>query len=66
MTHQEHLATTGLRYRNSKYFLRDQLRCSDAVSDFQSVKTLIRHTQAFSGQGALRFQAQPVPIRTDR
>ena len=29
------------RFRTSEYFLDDQLKCSDAIADFRSVKSLI-------------------------
>jgi hypothetical protein len=54
------------RFRTSKYFLDDQLKCSDALSDFRSVKNLVNKTQAFNVRGAFQFQTQTVPVRTDR
>lgn len=32
-------AVTARRYRNSQYFLADQLRCSQAVNDYRNVRT---------------------------
>lgn len=53
------------RYRTSEYFLEDQLRYSEAVSDFRSIKTLLSNAMSFTGQNAFRFQEQLVPVRID-
>jgi hypothetical protein len=52
------------RYRTNRYFLQDQLRCSEAISDFRSVKQLLSSTPAFSGASAFRFRPEPVAVRT--
>ncbi len=52
------------RYRTSKYFLEDQLRCSEAAADFRSVKNLLEKTQSFNVRGAFRFQLEAVPVRS--
>jgi hypothetical protein len=53
------------RYRTSRYFLEDQLRCSDAVSDFRSIKDMVSRTQAFNVRGSFRFQQQVVPVHIE-
>lgn len=53
------------RYRTSKYFLEDQLRCSEAAADFRSVKNLVSNAASFSLHQAFQFQAQPVPVRVN-
>lgn len=53
------------RYRTSKYFLLDQLRCSDAAADFRHIRTLIEQAAGLRGRQALQFQPQAVPIRID-
>lgn len=54
------------RYRTSKYFLEDQLRCSEAAADFRSIRELVANTPSFSVRSTFRFQTQAVPIRTDQ
>jgi hypothetical protein len=54
------------RYRTSKYFLEDQLRCSEAASDFRSVRNLFSKTASFNPLETFRFQTQAVPIRIDQ
>jgi hypothetical protein len=51
------------RYRSSKYFLEDQLRYSEAVADFRSVKEFLSNTSAFTGKSA--FQWQTAPVQSD-
>lgn len=51
------------RYRTSKYFLEDQLRCSEAAEDFRSIKNLMSNSQSFSLMGAFRFQMATAPVR---
>ncbi|HEY9746043.1 MAG TPA: hypothetical protein V6C99_07480 [Oculatellaceae cyanobacterium] len=51
------------RYRNSKYFLEDQLRYSEAVADFRSIKEFLSNSAAFTG--ACAFQWQTAPVRSD-
>lgn len=51
------------RYRTSKYFLQDQLRCSEAAADFRSVRDLVSNTASFSFKQAFQFQTAPVPVR---
>lgn len=36
---QEPHAVTARRYRNSRYFLEDQLRCSQAVDDYRAIRS---------------------------
>lgn len=54
------------RYRSSKYFLNDQLRCSEAVQDFQTVKNVLGSTSLFNVRRAFRFSmetvAVPIPV----
>lgn len=51
------------RYRTSKYFLQDQLRCSDAAADFRSVKDLVSKAASFGFNEAFQFQTIPVPVK---
>ncbi len=53
------------RYRTSKYFLEDQLRCSEAAADFRSIRELVASTPSFSVRQSFQFQTQAVPVRTD-
>jgi hypothetical protein len=53
------------RYRNSKYFLEDQLRCSEAAADFRSVKELVGRAPSFCIRSTFRFQTQAVPVRVE-
>jgi len=46
------------RYRTSKYFLDDQLKCSSAVSDFNAVKSALSKVPAFTA----KFGFIPVPV----
>ncbi len=50
------------RYRTSRYFLQDQLRCSEAAADFRSVKELVSKATGFNLQQAFQFQAVSVPV----
>lgn len=54
------------RFRTAQYFLDDQLRCSEAVSDFRSVKNLLEKAGAFDITQAFRFQAAAVRVKKDR
>ena len=49
------------RYRGSKYFLEDQLKCSSAVADFNAVKSALSNIPAFNVKQA--FAPVPVPVR---
>jgi hypothetical protein len=51
------------RYRTSKYFLEDQLRCSEAASDFRSVREFFNKASSFGLHTPFQFQA--VPVRVD-
>lgn len=62
---QEHSLPCDKRYRTSKYFLEDQLRCSDAAADFRSVRDMLHRTQAFDVTGAFRFQMATVPVQNN-
>lgn len=57
------------RYRTHTYFLADQLRCSDALEDFRSVKALAEQLQVFSLTQVFQFQRKlvraEVPIESD-
>jgi hypothetical protein len=50
------------RYRNSKYFLEDQLRCSETVADFKSVKDLVNRAPSFCLNNTFQFQPQAVAV----
>lgn len=64
MGQQEQIALPcDRRYRTSRYFLQDQLRCSEAVADFRSVKQLVASAQSFSPTTAFRFQPEAVAVR---
>jgi len=52
------------RYRTSKYFLEDQLRCSEAAADLRSVRALFSQS-SFSLSSPFQFQTQAVPVRVD-
>ncbi len=56
-------SVTARRYRTSKYFLKDQLRCSEAVHDFRSVKAMVSSLPQFSLRSRFQFAAQAVEIR---
>ena len=60
MSDNQPVLASERRYRNSNYFLEDQLRCSEAVSDFKSVRSLVEKAQGFSLRNAFQFQLQPV------
>lgn len=49
------------RFRTSKYFLDDQLKCSDALADFNAVKSALAKIPAFNVK--LAFAPVPVPVR---
>jgi hypothetical protein len=51
------------RYRTSTYFLEDQLRCSEAASDFRSVREFFSKASSFGLHTPFQFQA--VPVRVD-
>jgi hypothetical protein len=51
------------RYRTSKYFMQDQLRCSEAAADFRSVKELISSAASFNLKQAFQFQTVAVPVK---
>ncbi len=53
-------SVTTKRYRTSKYFLKDQLRCSEAIHDFQSVRSLVNELPQFSLRSKFEFIALPV------
>ncbi len=53
-------SVTAKRYRTSNYFLNDQLKCSEAIHDFQSVKTLVNGLPQFSLRSKFEFIEQPV------
>jgi hypothetical protein len=44
------------RYRSSKYFMQDQLKCSQAADDFRSVKNLLSGLANFQNQLAFQYQ----------
>jgi hypothetical protein len=50
------------RYRTSKYFLEDQLRCSEAASDFRSVREFFSKASSFGLNTPFQFQAVPVRV----
>lgn len=57
-------AKVDRRYRESQYFLADQLRYAESVQDFQSVRQAIRRSGEFSvGQRA--FQFSPIAVQKD-
>ncbi|MBX2860928.1 MAG: hypothetical protein KTR14_06820 [Vampirovibrio sp.] len=47
------------RYRSSKFFLEDQLRCSEAVNDFKTVKNFMQRTPQFGIKPAFQFALSP-------
>lgn len=48
-------ATTARRYRNSSYFMADQLRTSEALNDFRLTKTVVQNMPQFSLRHQLDF-----------
>ncbi len=58
----EPASVTAKRYRSSKYFLNDQLKCSEAIHDFQSVKDLVNGLPDFSLRSKFEFIAQPIAV----
>lgn len=56
-------SVTARRYRTSKYFLKDQLRCSEAIHDFQSVKAMVNNLPQFSLRSKFQFAAQTIEVR---
>ena len=53
------------RFRSTNYFLEDQLRCSEAVADFRSIKNLMASATDFTVRTAFRFQCEPVWVKGD-
>ena len=51
------------RYRTTKYFLEDQLRCSEAVQDFRTVKNLLDKTPQFNLRQTFQFATQAIPVK---
>ena len=49
------------RFRTSAYFLQDQMRCSEAVEDFRSIRNLIQRVADFQPKTAFQFQSIIVP-----
>jgi hypothetical protein len=50
------------RYRTSKYFLEDQLRCSEAIQDFRTVKNLLAQTPQFNLRGTFKFATVNITV----
>ncbi len=53
------------RYRTSHYFLADQLRCSEAVSDFRSVKELMSKAAQLNPLSAFQKHFEALPVRIE-
>lgn len=51
------------RFRTTRYFLEDQLRCSEAVADFKSIRNLMNSASGFTVRTAFRFQSEPVWVK---
>jgi hypothetical protein len=55
------------RYRESKYFLMDQLRYADSVEDFRTVKqAVLRSTQFSIGGRAFQFAKVHVEVQENQ
>lgn len=53
-----HLRKVDKRYRETNYFLMDQLRYSETVEEFRSVKNALTRASGFKvGQRAFQFAA---------
>ena len=65
--HESHMLPCDKRYRTSKYFLEDQLRFSDAVADFRSVRELLSKATDFAISNPFQFQTEaiPIPVESD-
>ena len=50
------------RFRTSSYFLEDQLRCSEALEDFRSVRNLLHSLTDFQPKEAFQFQAVQLQV----
>jgi len=59
---ESHMLPCDKRYRTSKYFLEDQLRFSEAVADFRSVRDILSKATDFTASNPFQFQAEAVPI----
>ncbi|MFN8614564.1 MAG: hypothetical protein U0003_01460 [Vampirovibrionales bacterium] len=55
---QEPPSVTAKRYRNSRYFLEDQLKRSEALNDFRHTKTMVNNLPQFSLRSQLAFAIQ--------
>jgi hypothetical protein len=55
-----HYRVVETRYRTSKYFLADQLRYSEAVNDFRSVRASISHLPQMNLLNRLQFALDPL------
>ena len=53
------------RYRTSHYFLADQLRCSEALSDFRSVRALLRKVANLNPLEAFQQHFEAIPVRIE-
>lgn len=54
-------------YQQCKHYLMDQLRYSDSVQDFRSVKqAILRSTQFSIGHRAFQFAKVPVEVRGEQ
>ncbi len=55
------------RYRESKYFLMDQLRYAESVNDFRSVKQAIMRSTEFNlAKRAFQFAKAAIPVQDGR
>lgn len=52
------------RYQTSRYFLQNQLRTSEAVQDFKTVKNLMDATAYFNVRRTFRFAMETVPVQS--
>jgi hypothetical protein len=59
--HQKVIET---RYQTSRYFLQNQLRTSDAVQDFKTVKNLMDATAYFNVRRTFKFAMETVPVQS--
>ncbi|MBY0403797.1 MAG: hypothetical protein K2X66_07845 [Cyanobacteria bacterium] len=49
-------------YQTKKHYLENQLKCSEAVQDFKSVKNLLSGSSYFNVRRVFKFALEPIPV----